>query len=194
MTPATEFVILIDGKNRRLGEAEKMMAHREGLLHRAFSIFLVDGVGRILLQKRAATKYHSAGLWSNTCCGHPRPGERTQLAARRRLREELGIEGVDLRLAFRASYCANLDNGLTENEHVYVYFGAMNKFRCAPNPTEVSEVQAVPLTNLLNDVHRRPKAYSAWLAHYLIQHPREIASAAEQCAHDPHGTGHRGFA
>ena len=99
-----EELILVDSRNRALGEAEKWAVHKKGLLHRAFSIFLVDHEGRLLLQRRSAIKYHSAGLWANSCCGHPRPHERTLAAARRRLREELGarvpvvsIDGLDLK-------------------------------------------------------------------------------------------------
>ena len=82
--PKSETLILVDARNRRVGTASKRTVHEQGLRHRAFSIFLVDPAGRILLQQRAATKYHSGGLWANSCCGHPRPGERTEAAAQRR--------------------------------------------------------------------------------------------------------------
>jgi isopentenyl-diphosphate delta-isomerase len=178
--PSGERVILIDKKNRRIGQADKLAAHQAGHLHRAFSIFLVDADANTLLQKRANGKYHSAGLWSNSCCGHPRPGERTSSAALRRLREELGIEGVKLALAFRASYSAALDNGLVENEHVYVYFGTTADFRCDPNVAEVSAVRTASLPDLLSAVRRRPRSYSVWIRHYLEAHLPEITSAMER--------------
>src|SRR5215216_3450594 len=97
----TEQLILVSEKNRAIGQAEKLAVHEAGLLHRAFSIFLVDSGGRLLLQQRSRKKYHSAGLWANSCCGHPRPGESTLRAARRRLGEELGAD-ARLRYAFQA--------------------------------------------------------------------------------------------
>src|SRR5882672_3367199 len=119
-----EHLILVDQRNRAIGRAEKWAVHVEGRLHRAFSIFLVDAHGRLLLQRRSRAKYHSAGLWANSCCGHPRPGERTVAAARRRLDEELGV-GDPLRFGFFARYRAELDHGMQENEFVYVYFGRL---------------------------------------------------------------------
>src|SRR5688500_12367402 len=101
--PMREHLILIDERNHAIGRAEKWDVHARGLLHRAFSIFLVDDAGRVLLQQRSRQKYHSAGLWANSCCGHPRPGERTHAAAKRRLHEELGATTA-LRYGFRARY------------------------------------------------------------------------------------------
>ena len=98
-----EQLILVDERNRATGSAGKTAIHRSGLLHRAFSIFMVDGRGRIVLQQRSREKYHSGGLWANSCCGHPRPGERTYPAARRRLGEELGVTG-ELSFGFFARY------------------------------------------------------------------------------------------
>src|SRR6516225_11688454 len=114
---AEEKVILVDENNRATGAAGKTMVHRRGLLHRAFSIFLLDDRGRIVLQRRNPNKYHSGGLWANSCCGHPRPGEQTLSAARRRLNEELGISDP-LEFGFFARYSAELDHGMRENELV----------------------------------------------------------------------------
>ncbi len=119
-----EQLILVDERNRATGSAGKTAVHRAGLLHRAFSIFIVDERGRMLLQQRSPKKYHSGGLWANSCCGHPRPGERTTTAANRRLGEELGITS-DLSFGFFARYQTPLDDGMNENELVYVYFGKL---------------------------------------------------------------------
>src|SRR5213080_4797375 len=105
--PPEEQLILVDERNRAGGHAGKTAVHRQGLLHRAFSIFVVDDAGRLLLQRRSLQKYHSGGLWANSCCGHPRPGERTVSAARRRLNEELGVAN-DLEFGFFARYDAGL--------------------------------------------------------------------------------------
>ena len=163
-----ESLILVNERNRAVGQAEKSAVHRAGLLHRAFSIFLVDEHGRMLLQRRSRLKYHSAGLWANSCCGHPRPGESTQRAARRRLGEELGAT-TPLRFGFRARYCTVLPNGLTENELVYVYFGgAPRTFHL--NPEEVSEVGWMTLPELLRDIELHPRRYAYWLRYYLKNH------------------------
>ncbi len=168
-------LILVDERNRAIGLAEKWTVHQEGLLHRAFSIFLVDQAGRLLLQQRSRVKYHSGGLWANSCCGHPRPGERTLAAARRRLREELGTE-ASLRYGFRARYRTALPNGLTENEIVYVFFGA------APvalhlNPGEVARTAWISLNALRRDVRSRPGRYAYWLRYYLENHFAAIRDA-----------------
>jgi isopentenyl-diphosphate Delta-isomerase len=168
----SEDLILVNELNRAIGRADKGMVHAEGLLHRAFSIFLVDEKGRVLLQRRSAQKYHSAGLWANSCCGHPQPGESTLQGARRRLGEELGA-AASLRHGFRARYCTVLPNGLTENELVYVFFGAAPE-SFALNPAEVSEIGWITLPELLKDVEWRPKRYAYWLRYYLKTHSPAI--------------------
>src|SRR5688572_8079226 len=112
---AEERLILVDERNRAAGFAGKNAVHRKGLLHRAFSIFIADDSGRLLLQKRSTKKYHSGGLWANSCCGHPRPGELTVTAARRRLTEELGL-AAPLTFGFFSRYRAALAGGMPENE------------------------------------------------------------------------------
>ena len=164
----SEELILVDERDRAIGHAEKWTVHARGLLHRAFSIFLVDPEGRLLLQRRSRTKYHSAGLWANSCCGHPRPGERTLPAARRRLHEELGAT-APLRFGFIARYCTALPNGLTENEIVHVYFGAFPA-EMAANPGEVAAVGTLTLRQLRDDCERRPRRYAYWLRYYLKNH------------------------
>ncbi len=161
-------LILVDERNRAIGRAEKWTVHKEALLHRAFSIFLVYPDGSVLLQQRSRAKYHSGGLWANSCCGHPSPGERTLAAARRRLGEELGAT-ARLRFAFRARYRTTLPNGLTENELVHVYFGpAPGSF--ALNPDEVAATARMTLPALKADIARRPGRYAYWLRYYFKKH------------------------
>jgi isopentenyl-diphosphate delta-isomerase len=168
----SEQLILVDARNRAIGHAEKWDVHQRSLLHRAFSIFLVDATGRVLLQQRSRAKYHSGGLWANSCCGHPRPGERTATAARRRLREELGADST-LCFGFRARYRTALPNGLTENEIVYVYFGAAPA-SLHPNPDEVAGTTWIGFDDLRRDVRRRPGRYAYWLRYYLENHSAAI--------------------
>jgi isopentenyl-diphosphate delta-isomerase len=175
-----EPLILVDERNRARGSAGKTAVHREGLLHRAFSIFIVDGPGRILLQRRHPQKYHSGGLWANSCCGHPRPTERTMVAARRRLNEELGIS-EPLSLGFCARYQADLDHGMTENEFVYVYFGPLNSAP-RPDPAEISQLEFLSLDEVQRRIKQRPEAFAAWLKHYFVHHPTDISRCVDQTA------------
>lgn len=177
--PRKEHLILVDERNRAIGQAEKWEVHRRGLLHRAFSIFLIGSDGRLLLQRRSAAKYHSGGLWANTCCGHPRPGETTLAAAQRRLREELGAD-ARLRFGFRARYCTVLANGLTENELVYVFFGGPPG-ELALNPDEVSAVESRTLSALKADIDRRPRRYAYWLRYYFKNHFAAIRQQVKAC-------------
>jgi isopentenyl-diphosphate Delta-isomerase len=169
---AQEMIVLVDEHNRRVGLGEKLDVHRKGQLHRAFSIFLADGDGRVLLQRRYAGKYHSGGLWANTCCGHPRFDEKTLTAAHRRLGEELGMD-APLTYGFRARYETKLDHGLTENELVYVYLGRLRS-EPVPNPIEVSETRLMSLDHLAADAAARPASYAYWLRHYLKRHLGEL--------------------
>jgi isopentenyl-diphosphate delta-isomerase len=170
-------LILVDTRDRATGRAEKLHVHRLGLRHRAFSVFLVDARGRLLLQRRSATKYHSAGLWANACCGHPRPGERTAAAARRRLREELGVD-VPVTAGFRTSYRTTMPNGLIENEVVHVLFG-VSPARLAPDPEEVGATAFLTLDTLRRDIARRPRRYAYWLRHYLRDHHVAVRLGAD---------------
>ncbi|MBL9189160.1 MAG: isopentenyl-diphosphate Delta-isomerase [Opitutaceae bacterium] len=166
----SETLIVVNEQDRAIGRGEKLAVHAAGRLHRAFSIFLVDARGRLLLQRRSRAKYHSAGLWANSCCGHPRPGERTLAAARRRLGEELGAS-APLRFGFKARYRTALPNGLVENEIVHVCFGpAPAESALALNPSEVSAVDFLTLPALRRDIARRPRRYAYWLRHYLKNH------------------------
>lgn len=156
-----DVVILVDERDATIGFAPKLDVHRDGRLHRAVSVVLFDGQGRVMLQRRAAAKYHSGGLWSNSCCGHPRPGESVEAAAGRRLSDELGVEGCEVTRVGELAYFADLGNGLVEHEldHIVVghWAGAVT-----PNPLEVSEVRWVEPTTLFADLAEVPAAYTAW--------------------------------
>ena len=134
-----DYVIVVNAADEELGQEEKLRAHRTPVLHRAFSVFVLDDQGALLLQRRAAGKYHSGGLWSNACCGHPRPGESVEAAARRRLREEMGIECA-LRPAGSVSYSLDVGSGLREDEFNHVFVGLFSG-TVRPDPAEVSEWQ-----------------------------------------------------
>jgi isopentenyl-diphosphate Delta-isomerase len=171
--PSDEQLILVDESNRAVGAAEKHAAHRAGLLHRAFSIFVVDERGRILLQQRSTGKYHSGGLWANSCCGHPRPGERTITAAHRRLKEELGVVSP-LSFGFFSRYRADLDRGMQENEFVYVYFGTLQS-EIEPDPAEVAKVDFMSVRDIGRRIKSDPDAFAVWFKHYFKNHGAEIA-------------------
>jgi isopentenyl-diphosphate delta-isomerase len=170
---ADEPLILVDEKNRAVGAAPKEAVHRQALLHRAFSIFMVDERGRILLQQRNPRKYHSGGLWANSCCGHPRPGERTVTAARRRLYEELGVSDP-LSFGFFARYRAELDNGMQENEFVYVYFARL-KSQTKPDPAEIADLEFLSLREISRRIEQKPGSFTYWMKHYIRHHHGEIA-------------------
>lgn len=189
-TDSREGLILIDERNRRVGTAEKYPAHRQGLLHRAFSIFLFDDEGRTLLQRRASGKYHSAGLWANACCGHPRPGETTIKAASRRLGEELNIE-TELSLGFHARYRADLNDGMVENEYVYVYAGRVPAGTIVPNPAEADAIKQVSLEELMALSPRAELSYTYWLRHYLHHHREGLKAMRTATAQRPVRTANR---
>jgi isopentenyl-diphosphate delta-isomerase len=160
-------LILVDEQDQPVGTCEKMEAHRQGLLHRAFSVFIFDAQGRMLLQQRALSKYHSGGLWTNACCSHPFPEEDNLAAASRRLQEELGFT-TSLRKVFDFYYKAEFDNGLTEHEfdHVFVgqYEGALEV-----NPQEVMDYCFLSLDEIENQLTTRPDRYTEW---FKIAFPR----------------------
>lgn len=171
--PTTERVVLVDRFDTELGSEEKLRAHQAALLHRAFSVFVFHPSGALLLQKRAADKYHSGGLWSNTCCGHPRPGKELGAEARRRLHEEMGIE-CKLERVFDFQYRSALPGGLTEHEldHVFVGVSAQEP---TPDPTEVSEWRWRLPRQIECDLADNAEAYTAWFPlawHGLMKHHR----------------------
>lgn len=160
-----EHVILVDDADREIGTAQKLEAHRAGSLHRAFSVVIWDHCGRMLLQQRAADKYHSGGLWSNTCCGHPRPGENIAQAAARRLKEEMGV-ACDLAPLGTIRYQATFDNGLSEHEIVHVFRGRYEGPVDA-DPKEAADFAWKSLDDVRADVAARPEAYSVWFRAYV---------------------------
>jgi len=157
-------VILVDESDREIGHADKLDAHRDGgRLHRAFSVFIFDGAGRMLLQRRAAAKYHFGGLWTNACCSHPRRGEETGAAAHRRLREELGFD-TELRELFSFVYTASdARSGLSEREFDHVFAGRFDG-EPRPAPDEVEAVRWVDPDELARDLALHPERYTPWFA------------------------------
>ncbi|WP_114375812.1 isopentenyl-diphosphate Delta-isomerase [Elioraea thermophila] len=163
--PQDERVVLVDEQDRAVGTMEKLAAHREGRLHRALSVVLRSPEGRLLMQRRAAGKYHSGGVWTNTCCSHPRPGEEPEAAARRRLAEEMGIHLPRLEPLFETVYRAEVGDGLVEHEYVHV-FGAVWDGAVDPDPSEVEDWAWVDPVVLKQDMARNPERYSAWFRRY----------------------------
>ena len=161
MGSSQPLLVAVDRDDQELGVLEKMEAHTSGTLHRAFSVFLFDESNRLLLQQRAAVKYHSPGLWSNTCCGHPGPGEVVTESARRRLQEEMGID-CPLESAFGFIYRADLEGGLTEYEYDHVVMGRFDGSPL-PNPDEVSDWKWISIPDLQALLERSPETFSRWL-------------------------------
>jgi isopentenyl-diphosphate delta-isomerase len=155
-----ERVILVDGNDRPVGSAGKLAAHRQSLLHRAVSVFVFDRAGRVLLQKRADAKYHSGGLWSNTCCSHPRPGEMSATAARRRLLEEMGID-TQVEFAFSLLYQVELSNGLVEHEFDHVFFACYDGV-VTPDAAEVCDWRYVDPQRVSRELAGEPGRFTAW--------------------------------
>jgi isopentenyl-diphosphate delta-isomerase len=153
-------VILVNEKDEQTGTMEKTAAHQQGLLHRAFSIFIFNNKGEMLLQQRAVHKYHSAALWSNACCSHPNPGESTIDAAHRRLREELGFD-TKLEKAFDFIYKADVGNGLTEHELDHVFFGKYDG-ELKLNHDEVAAVGYRSIDSIKEQLERSPEKFTSW--------------------------------
>lgn len=154
-------VVLVDDQDRQIGVREKQLAHVDGVLHRAISVFVFDSTGtKMLLQQRALDKYHSGGLWSNTCCSHPAPDEPAIDAAHRRLFEELGFD-CPLAFAFSFIYRAAVSDTLVEHEFDHVFIGRCDA-SASPHPDEIAAVEWVDVRTILDDVESRPARYSPW--------------------------------
>lgn len=155
-----EKVILVDENDMPIGEMEKIEAHEKALLHRAFSILIFNSKNELLLQQRAHTKYHSPGLWTNTCCSHQRPGEDTLSAAHRRLQEEMGLK-AELEPRFSFIYKAPFDNGLTEHEFDHVLVGYTDNLP-VPHPDEAASYSYKTVEDIKKDITLNPESYTSW--------------------------------
>jgi isopentenyl-diphosphate delta-isomerase len=171
-----DLVITVDENDVPIGTIDKMEAHRQGVLHRAFSIFLLNDNNELLLQQRAYSKYHSGGLWTNTCCSHPMPNEGTGEAAKRRLEEELGVAAT-LQHIFSFTYKADVGDGLTEHEFDHVYIGKHNG-NCTPNPEEVQAYKYLSLDKVAEWIQQKPEQFTEWMKivfsrfhEYILQYP-----------------------
>jgi len=154
-------VVLVDKNNRKIGIKEKIKAHKEGKLHRAFSIFIFNSKGELLIQQRAKTKYHSGGLWSNTVCSHPKPNETYQQAVHRRLKEEMGFD-CKLKKLFCFIYNTGFVNGLIENEYDYIFIGKFDG-KLKPNIKEIMNYKWISIKELKKDIKKNPNKYTIWL-------------------------------
>jgi len=165
-------VILVDENDQPTGTMEKMEAHRRAVLHRAISVFIFNDKGEWLLQQRTFDKYHSKGLWTNTSCSHPFPGENSITAANRRLHEEMGMQ-ADLKEIFSFTYKQELENGLTEHEFDHVFIGFSNEMP-KPNPDEVMDYKYISTNELLQDVKLNPESYTVWFKLILERVAQQI--------------------
>jgi isopentenyl-diphosphate delta-isomerase len=171
-------VVLVNSMDEVVGTMEKMAAHLSGELHRAFSIVIFNEKGEMLIQKRADTKYHSAGLWSNACCSHPALGETIEEAAKRRLKEELSLS-ADVEFQFSFEYKTVFQNGLIENELDHVLVGFSNS-KGIINKAEVSALKFVPVLDLLSDMETNPSNYSEWFKIIIFKHWDKISNSLEK--------------
>jgi isopentenyl-diphosphate Delta-isomerase len=171
---AEEKVVLVSHNDEQIGLMEKMKAHENAILHRAFSVFVFNGKKELMLQQRALHKYHSPGLWTNTCCSHPRHLEEPELAGHRRMMEEMGFD-CDLKKAFNFIYKADVGQGLTEYEFDHVFVGYSDK-QARINPDEVADWKYMKLDDIAEDMILNPENYTVWfriafdkLIEYLVQ-------------------------
>lgn len=162
-----DLLILVDENDNEIGLMEKLAVHQTGSLHRAFSVFIFNTKGELLLQQRADDKYHSGGLWTNTCCSHPVNGEEIKATIKKRLKEEMGID-CETNFQFSFIYKAEFGNGLTEHELDHVYFG---KSDVEPmlNILEAKDWKYISLENLEKAIHKNPQNYTTWLRICLPQ-------------------------
>ena len=163
----TEYLILVDEKDKQWGKLEKLLVHQLGLLHRAFSVFIFNSKEKLLLQQRADRKYHSGGLWTNTCFSHPRFGEEISWAIERRLKEEMGLK-CKTDFVFSFIYKTRFDNGLTEHEFDHVYFEVTDDLPF-PEKSEVKYFRYMNLDNLEMDILVNPENYTEWMKICLPQ-------------------------
>ncbi len=153
-------IILVNEKDKEIGTEEKIKVHKQGKLHRAFSIFVFNFKGELLLQQRVKAKYHSGGLWSNTCCSHPKPNESLDKAVHRRLKEEMGFD-CELKEVFSFIYQEKLDNELIEHEFLHVFIGNFDD-KIILNKEEAMDYKWVNIKNIKRDLKENPKKYTCW--------------------------------
>ena len=156
-----DFVILVDKKDNPIGTMEKLEAHQKGLLHRAFSVFIFNDKDELLIQRRALEKYHSPGLWTNTCCSHPKPNEALLDAAHRRLMEEMGMKCPNLFPVNSFIYKTDFDNGLIENEYDHIVLGRSNDMPLI-NREEVHEYAYLSIDSIKEKIKNTPDVYTYW--------------------------------
>lgn len=162
-------IILVDPNDRKIGTIEKITGHRYAMLHRAFSVVIFrnhKGEREVLLQQRSKKKYHGGGLWTNACCSHPRPNEKISTAAKRRLKDEMGLE-VKLKEVGKFHYVAPLDKGMTENEIDHVFVGNYTDENIKADRNEVEAYKWVAVEKLQKDLAAKPKHYTPWLKQAL---------------------------
>ena len=167
-------VILVDNNDNQIGLMPKLEAHEKGVLHRAFSVFIFNNHGELMLQRRALTKYHSPGLWTNTCCSHQRDGESNISSGKRRLNEEMGFD-TELQNAFEFIYRADLDKGLIEHEYDHVFVGNYSR-PFVPNEQEVEDWKYIGLPELKAEIVHKPELFTPW---FKIAFERLVTSGNE---------------
>ncbi len=171
-------VILIDEQDSPIGRMEKMEVHQKGLLHRAVTVYLFNHAGKLMLQQRALTKYHCGGLWSNTCCGHPYPGEEVQHAAERRLQEEMGLK-VALNKITEIHYKVPVTDGLIEHELGHIFIGFTDELPQL-NPEEAASFCYMSLTEVATAMHVAPEKFTPWFA---LTYPSIIEQLEQAISH-----------
>lgn len=155
-----DIIILVDENDNQIGTEEKLIVHQKGLLHRAFSVFVFNEKSELLLQQRAASKYHSAGLWSNTCCSHFHPDETMEIFVKRRMVEEIGFS-CSLKMIYKFIYKVRLENSLIEHELDYVFIGLSNESPIL-NPKEAQDYKWISLSDVYIAIQKNPDQYSHW--------------------------------
>lgn len=172
----TNYVILVDENDNPQGTMEKIEAHEKAKLHRAFSVFIYNSDNELMLQQRALTKYHTPGLWTNTCCSHQKLGESNIEAGKRRLQEEMGFS-TELQETISFIYKAPFENGLTEHEYDYILVGEFNE-EPKPNPEEVHAWKWMKLEDIEVDIKKNPKDYTEWFKIIFEKHKSEMIKSS----------------
>lgn len=168
----TSDVVLVDENDQVLGTMEKLKAHQEGRLHRAFSVLIFNDNDEMLIHKRASGKYHCGGMWTNACCSHPRLGESPKDAAIRRMQEEMGFTTA-IDFVGKFIYKTSFDNGLIENELDHVFVGKFNG-EPVPNPEEVEDYRYIRIEDLKEEIKKEPQNYTVWFKKIVEEYLNEM--------------------